>query len=112
MSERVKPLDEMRQETAREFTLHHKVCYRIIAGAQSILTSDLNNLYEAVAPVAYKGSTKTPISSRKYRRDILYDLKDADAIVGFRTANGIMWAPTEEVIKEELPGSQPEGRVA
>jgi hypothetical protein len=92
---------------ADEWTLHHRLFYRLVAGAPGIRTADLQLLYDVVAPVAYEGTTASPTSSRRWRRKLLGDLQDAGVIDAHPTPRGWVWPPTEAVVAtEDVPAVQ------
>lgn len=72
-------------------SVHHEVLHRLVAGAAGSTTAELNELYEAVAPVAYNGTTKTAIQSRRYRRQVLSDLEAEDCVSAHDTPRGRVW---------------------
>lgn len=86
---------------AEEWSFHHRLLYRLVLGSAGATTSDLQLLYDAVASVAYRGTTASPSSSRRWRRKILNDLRDAGVIDAHRTSRGWVWTPTESVLQEE-----------
>lgn len=95
---------------ADEWSFHHRLLYRLVLGAAGTTTADLQLLYDAVAPVAYRGTTASPSSSRRWRRKILNDLRDAGVIEAHETPRGWVWAPTEDVV--EAGAAAPDAEVS
>jgi hypothetical protein len=73
----------------------------LVVGAAGSTTEELQQLYDAVAPVAYRGLLDTPISSRRYRRDLLADLERVGVISHTQTPRGRIWAPSEDVLNDD-----------
>lgn len=88
---------------ADEWSHHHCVLYRLVLGAAGATTADLQLLYDAVAPVAYRGTTSSPSRSRRWRRKILNDLREAGMIDAHETPRGWVWTPTEAVLDAPSP---------
>jgi hypothetical protein len=86
---------------ADEWSLHHRLLYRLVLGAAGSTTADLQLLYDAVAPVAYRGTTASPLTSRRWRRKVLNDLRDAGVVEATRTTRGWVWTPTDDALEEE-----------
>jgi len=80
-----------------EFSYHHRVLYRVVLGAAGATTSDVHLLYEAVAPVAYYGTTETSVE-RRWRRKLLCDLRDAGFLTERETPRGGVWLPAEDLV--------------
>lgn len=91
---------------ADEWTLHHRVFYRLVLGAPGISTEDLQLLYESIGPVAYKNNLKTPIKSKWHRRKVLNELRDAGLVDYHPTQRGRLWAPDEDVVDVPNPGEE------
>lgn len=85
---------------AEEWSLHHRLLYRLVLGAAGSTTADLQLLYDAVAPIAYRGTTISPSGSRRWRRKILNDLRDAEVIDARHTPRGWVWMPVEDVVDD------------
>lgn len=78
-----------------EWTDHHRLFYRLVLGTTGARSDDLQLLYDAVAPLAFKGTTDTPHSSRRWRRKLLNDLADAEVISAHETPRGLVWVPAD-----------------
>lgn len=78
------------------WTFHHRLLYRLVAGAAGARTEDLQLLYDAVAPLAYRGTTTEPCDSRRYRRKLLTELAEAGVIGVHDTPRGRVWVPALE----------------
>lgn len=87
---------------AEEWSLHHRLFYRLIVGAPGSRTGDLQLLYDAVAPVAYRGTMTSKCDSRRWRRKLLNDLEDAGVVTSTRTPRGWLWQPTVDAVDEPL----------
>lgn len=72
--------------------VHATVLHRLIAGAPGGTTAEIQLLYDAVAPIAYRGTTVTPIA-RRARREKLAALAEADRVAAHDTPRGRVWAP-------------------
>lgn len=83
------------------WSFHHRVLYRLVLGAAGSPTAELQLLYDAVAPVAYRGTTASPSSSRRYRRKLLNDLRDAGVVEAHETPRGWVWTPAEDVVETD-----------
>lgn len=71
---------------------HAVVLHRLIAGAPGSTTAEIQLLYDAVAPIAYRGTTTTPIA-RRARREKLSALVEADRVAAHDTPRGRVWVP-------------------
>jgi len=60
---------------------------------------------DAVAPVAYRGLTTSPASSRRWRRKVLRDLLDAGVLETHETTGGWVWTPSADVVDEAARGA-------
>lgn len=83
-----------------EWSIHHRLLYRLVAGAPGLRTADLQLLYDVVGPVAYRGTMATPCDSRRWRRDLLDDLRDTGVVSVHATPRGRVWVPTEAVVDD------------
>jgi len=54
---------------AEEWSLHHRMLYRLVLGAAGASTAELQLCYEALAPVVYRGRVASACGSRRWRRD-------------------------------------------
>jgi len=90
---------------ADEWAFHHHLLYRLVLGAPGSTTEDLQRAYDAVAPIAYRGTTGSPCSSRRYRRKLLNDLRDAGVVEAHETPGGWVWTPSEDVVDEAARGA-------
>jgi len=86
-----------------EWSFHHRLLYRLVLGAPGSHTADLQRLYDAVAPVAYQGVTATASSSRRWRRKLLADLRDAGVVVAHETSRGHLWVPASDTVDRDAP---------
>lgn len=78
---------------AEEWTVHHRFLHRLILGTTGARTGDLQLLYDAIAPLAFKGTPATPHTSHSWRRKLLHDLADAGLIAAHETPRGLVWVP-------------------
>jgi len=93
---------------ADEWTLHHRLFYRLVVGAPGSRSADLQLLYDAVAPVAYRGTMASKCDSRRWRRKLLGDLEDAGVVTSAETPRGWLWWPTADAVDDELPTIAPD----
>ena len=93
---------------AEEWSLHHRLFYRLVVGAPGSRTADLQLLYDAVAPVAYRGTTVSKCDSRRWRRKLLNDLQDAGVVTSDETPRGWIWRPTADAVDDELLAKAPD----
>jgi len=91
---------------ADEWALHHRLLYRLVLGAPGSTTEELQRLYGAVAPVAYRGTMTAPVDSRRWRRKLLYDLRDAGVIDAIETPKDWVWVPAADVLEGDDTDSQ------
>jgi len=84
---------------AEEWSFHHRVLYRLVLGTAGASTAAIQLCYEAIAPVAYRGTTATPVK-RRYRRQLLCELRDAGVIASHPSLRGQVWTPTAAVVDE------------
>lgn len=57
-------------------------------------TAELQLAYDAITPVAYRGTTASPVA-RRWRREQLGELVDAEVLASFDTPRGRVWVPLE-----------------
>jgi len=88
-----------------EWSAHHRLLYHLVLGAPGSTTAELQLLYDAVAPVAYRGLTASPASSRRWRRKVLGDLLDAGVLETHETTGGWVWTPSADVVDEAVRGA-------
>jgi len=93
---------------AEEWSIHHRVFYRLVLGAPGSRTADLQLLYDALAPVVYRGTTASKCDSRRWRRKLLNDLQDAGVVVSAETPRGWIWRPTADALDEDVPAIAPD----
>lgn len=93
---------------AEEWSIHHRVFYRLVLGAPGARTGDLQLLYDALAPVVYRGTTTSKCDSRRWRRKLLNDLKDAEVVTSAETPRGWIWRPTADALGEAVPAVAPD----
>jgi hypothetical protein len=86
-----------------EWSFHHRLLYRLVLGVPGSHTADLQRLYDAVAPVTYRGVEETPSSSRRWRRKLLGDLRDAGVVVAHETRQGLLWVPAADAVDRDTP---------
>lgn len=87
-----------------DWSFHHRVLYRLVLGASGSRTVDLQLLYEALAPVLYRGVVDSPCESRRWRRELLGHLRDAGVVAWHPTPRGWVWTPAADVLEGDLPG--------
>jgi hypothetical protein len=80
-----------------EWSFHHRVFYRLVVGAAGGTTRELSLLYDALAPLLYQGVMEDPVSSRRWRRTLLDELRAAGMITAAETPRGHVWLPAETV---------------
>jgi len=79
-----------------EWTAHHRLLVAIIQGQPGVTTEEIQDLYEALAPLAYQGTLATPVSARRWRRQLLTELDEAGAVIAYETARDRLWVPAED----------------
>ena len=71
---------------------HAALLHRLVAAGGGSTTSELHLLYDAVAPMVYRGTTSTP-DKRRRRRDVLAALVDEGCVEYHDTPRGRVWVP-------------------
>jgi hypothetical protein len=89
---------------ADEWSLHHRMLYRLVLGAAGASTAELQLCYEALAPVVYRGTVASACVSRRWRRELLADLRDEGVITSHPTPRGWIWTPAASVVDDGMPG--------
>jgi hypothetical protein len=76
---------------------HKRVFRALVEGAPGSSTTELHALYDAIAPLVYEGRLATPVSSRRYRRDFLDELRMEDVVAAFDVPGdqARVWIPIE-----------------
>lgn len=81
-----------RYADGRGRSVHHEVLHRLVAGAAGSTTAEIQLLYDAVAPIAYRGTTDSPVQRRR-RREVLRELTDESLVTSHDTPRGRVWVP-------------------
>lgn len=76
----------------RDRSLHAEVLHRLVAGAPGSSTAEIQLLYDAVAPLVYRGTTESPVR-RRWRREKLAHLAEEGVVASHDTPRGRVWVP-------------------
>ena len=81
----------------REF--HKRALKAIVEGAPASTTSEIHAMYDALAPLIYRGTLYEPVRARHYHRALLDELEQRDGEIvafDFGRPEGRMWLPIDE----------------
>jgi len=73
-------------------SFHAEVLEAIITGHPGIRTRGVFRLYSALAPLVYRGTTEQPVK-RRWQRELLDALEDADRLASYPITDGRVWTP-------------------
>lgn len=73
--------DGRSRDTTRE--THKEIFTRLVRGSRGITSTELNTLYDELAPVLYRGTLAEPIASRRHRRTYLAELVNEGVLERF-----------------------------
>ena len=75
-------------------SFHADVLEALIRGIPGCSTAEVCDLYDAVAPLVYRGTTQSPVE-RRWRREVLDSLQEDGRLESYETPNGRLWIPQE-----------------
>jgi hypothetical protein len=79
----------------REWTTHHRLLTAIVQGQPGVTSETVHDLYEALAPLVYYGTTEESVSE-SWRHDLLAELEEAGVVISHDQTEGRVgrvWVP-------------------
>jgi hypothetical protein len=84
--------NSMTHQADASSSLHHQLLHRLVAVAPGATSAELQLMYEGLAPLAYRGTTSSPVQRRR-RREVLSELVEGGVVEFHDTSRGRVWVP-------------------